>query len=423
MIKFYQEDYQEFKNWIQISLDLDPHHKNDVVYFLDRFFIDGLDASQIWDRFNRVLKIAYYGPLHTWLKTLAHRWICYLFVVKNHGLNDHPSFQYLSRKDLMSVLRDFLVEKFPDKENILSDLFLNQTSFFLQKKVFFKELCQEFGLPAQVQGTAEEEWLLSIEIYWTGQWKKLLKYVDQEQQKYFLEDKGHKIVNKDYILSLLNFLKETFILLMIVTTLVFFIKNINQWIEHKLEHKIKLFEPSYLWDTKIFTSKTSVDKATAIKEDLLEISKVSSLKEIETQQEKEERFEEESDFFDLEQMPVEELNASVMKGAKEQTFSYRDDRYGGNKIYRLMLRGDDTVFLKTKIQNLIHFFGAKQVGHFSSNVNVAGGTYYSLFVGRHLIEQFIRSTENLTHSSLFITKTSKFTPPGHVRVFIWLKHI
>jgi hypothetical protein len=420
-MKFYKDDYLDFKSWVQFSMGVDPSHRKELVYFFNCLFLDGLDASQIWDRFISMMKLVKSGPLHSWIRMLAHRWICFLFVKKGHAIADYPQYDYIFLNDLMVILRDFLVEKYPDKEQQISDLLLDQSSYFLQKKISYFYLCEEFNLPRNVQGTTDDEWLFSIEIYWTSQWKKLLRYVEDKKQ---LDDYHRTTVwNKDQIIQILQIIKETFMLLVVTIFVIYSIKNVNQWLENKLEKKIKLFEPSYLWNKNIFSVNTSKDKISSIKQDLIEISKINSLKNIETMQEKEERFEEESDFFDLEQIPSESLGVQNAEQSKENTFAFRDDRFGGNKIYRLMLRGNNLDYLKSKIFDLISLFGAKQIGHFSLNVDVAGGTYFNLYIDKSRIEQFIKSTEVLTYSSVFITKTSKFTPPDKVRVFIWLKNL
>ena len=109
---------------------------------------------------------------------------------------------------------------------------------------------------------------------------------------------------------------------------------------------------------------------------------------------------------------------------EESGRGYRESRYGNTKVYRVLMKSEDTLKAKSHLNKLLKKYQITQVDNVKPGMRVPGGIYYNLYVPlKHLKEFMAQATEG-RDAVLYESRTrAKRNPPGKSKVFIWIKSI
>ncbi|MCM2349495.1 MAG: hypothetical protein NDI69_05700 [Bacteriovoracaceae bacterium] len=429
-----KNDFEEFKNWLDLdinSIAWEGRYADSFTGFWDSFFKDQIEHLELAERFEYAKKIAKSGPLISWLNWLFEKFIAFSFINKNHSVREIAFLFDLQEKYISTVLRDHLIKVHPQFEDLINENF--QISNVSSKNLFlrFEDLLPVFGEDARKKGTFEDDILAHMEVTLYPDWANLVK----ELQKDILSLKVdfENLKKKAGYKKQLRFFQEVIILLLILSVVVFALKNTNKWYEDYLVNKITLFEPNFFW----------LDKSLSYQEqDLLAKQQIDltnkeldELEKIEAQQvfadeSLESRYDPESDVVVLDS--VEDVPKSFGEAETEQSEyeenkkgGYRDSSYASSnkKAYRILMASVEPSAIRTKILPLMKRFGIAQVDNVRPGMQIPGGLYFNLQVPSKNLKDFMTKVTAISESTIFESRSQGGDQPGKNRVFIWIKSI
>jgi hypothetical protein len=102
---------------------------------------------------------------------------------------------------------------------------------------------------------------------------------------------------------------------------------------------------------------------------------------------------------------------------------FRDTQYGFYKSYRLLVKSSDVFASKSKILDLVKKFQISPVTSELVGNEIPGGVFFNLHVPSKSIENFVRELNQIDSVNVYISKSSRPSPPGKEKVFLWIKEI
>jgi hypothetical protein len=427
-------DFHEFKLWLDLDLNSiawGGKYADSFSGFWDSFFKDEIGPLELGERFEYAKKIAKSGPLISWLNWLFEKFITYTFINKNLSVRELSLIFDLSERQVATILRDHLIKVYPVYEDLINEKF--QISNVSSENLFIKftDIESVVGDEARQKGTFEDDVLAHMEVTLYPDWPNLVKELRKDilLLKLDFENLQKKVAFKKQM----RFLQEVIILLLILSVIVFALKNTNKWYEDYLINKITLFEPNFFWLDKSLT----YQEQDLLAQQTINLSnkELDELEKIEAQQvfsdEKfESRYDPESDVVVLES--VENVPKTFGQAETEQSAyeenkkgGYRDSSYAvsNKKAYRILMASVDPSEVKSQIIPLIQKFKVSQVDNVKPGTKIPGGLYFNLNVPSQYLKEFMTKVTTFSEATIFESRSQGGDLAGKNRVFIWIKGI
>ena len=427
-------DFDQFKNWLDLDIDSiawEGRYADSFGTFWNSFFKDLIEPKELGERFDYAKKIAKSGPLISWLTWLFEKFVAFSFINKELSVREISLLYDLPERYIATILRDHMIKVYPAYEDLINEKF--QISNVSSENLFitFKDIEPLMGKEARLKGTFEDDVLAHMEVTLYPDWPNLVKELHKDILliKVDFENLQKQTAFKKQI----RFLQEVIFLLLVLSLLVFALKNSNKWYEEYLVNKITLFEPNFFW----------LDKSLTYQEqDLLAMQSISlsnkeldDLERIEAQQVFSDeklgsRYDPESDVTVLDS--VEDVPKSFGEAETEQSKyeenkkgGYRDSSYASSnkKAYRILMSSVEPTAIKTKILPLIERYGIAQADNVKPGTQIPGGLYFNLNVPSKNLKDFMSKVSTFAEATIFESRSEGGDVTGKNRVFIWVKSI
>lgn len=430
----YRSDFEQFKTWLDLdinSIAWEGRYAESFSGFWDSFFREKIEPKELGERFDYAKRIAKSGPLISWLTWLFEKFICHVFINKGMSVREISIKFDLEERYVATVLRDHFIKVYPAYEDLINEKF--QISNVSSENLFitFSEIQNVMGDDALKQGIFEDDVLAHMEVTLYPDWPNLVKELrkDMLSLKVDFENFQKRVAFKKQV----RFLQEVIILLLILSVIVFALKNTNKWYEEYLVNKITLFEPNFFWLDKSLSyqeqdilAQQSIDLSNKELEDLekIEAQQVFSDERLGS------RYDPESDVTVLDS--VEDVPKSFGEAETEQSEyeenkkgGYRDSSYASStkKAYRIMMASVSPTDIKNKIIPMMERFGVGQVDNVKPGTQIPGGLYFNLMVPSKNLKDFMTKVSTLGEATIFESRSQGGDISGKNRVFIWVKGI
>ncbi len=427
-------DFEHFKKWLDLdinSIAWEGRYAESFSGFWESFFKDQIEHLELGERFDYAKKIAKSGPLISWLNWLFEKFIAFSFIHQGRSVREISFLFDLPEKYISTVLRDHMIKVYPAYEDLINDNF--QISNVSSKNLFlkFEEISPILGLEAKDKGTFEDDILAHMEVTLYPDWPNLVKELRKDILSLKIDFENLK--KKTAFRKQLRFFQEVIILLLILSIVVFALKNTNKWYEDYLVNKITLFEPNFFWLDKSLSyqeqdllAKQQIDLSNKELEDLERIEAQSVFADEKSNS----RFDPESDVVVLDS--VEDVPKSFVEAETEQSDyeennkgGYRDSSYASSnkKAYRILMASVDPSAIRTKILPLMKSYGIAQVDNVKPGMQIPGGLYFNLHVPSKNLKDFMTKVTTLSEATIFESRSQGGDQNGKNRVFIWIKSI
>lgn len=427
-------DFEQFKNWLDLdinSIAWEGRYAESFSGFWDSFFKDQIAHLELGERFDYAKKIAKSGPLISWLNWLFEKFIAFSFIHQGKSVREIAFLFDLQEKYVSTVLRDHMIKVYPAYEDLINENF--QISNVSSKNLFlkFEELTPILGQDAKEKGTFEDDILAHMEVTLYPDWPNLVKELRKDILSLKVDFENFK--KKTAFRKQLRFFQEVIILLLILSVVVFALKNTNKWYEEYLVNKITLFEPNFFWLDKSLSyqeqdllAKQQIDLSNKELEDLERIEAQTVFSDEKTGS----RYDPESDVVVLDS--VEDVPKSFVEAETEQSDyeenkkgGYRDSSYASSnkKAYRILMASVDPSAIRTRILPLMKSYGINQVDNVKPGMAIPGGLYFNLHVPSKNLKDFMTKVSTLSEATIFESRSQGGDQAGKNRVFIWIKSI
>lgn len=431
-----KEDFDNFKKWLDLdinSIAWEGRYADSFSGFWESFFKEKIEPLELGERFEYAKKIAKSGPLISWLNWLFEKFLCYCFISKNISVRELALQFDLQERYVSTVLRDYFIKVYPVYEDYINDKF--QISNVSSENLFlsFAQIEPTLGDAAKSKGTFEDDILAHMEVTLYPDWPNLVKELRKDilSLKVDFENLKKKTAFKKQI----KFVQEVIILLLILSVLVFALKNTNKWYEDYLVNKITLFEPNFFWLDKSLTyqeqdllAQKSIDLSN---KELEELEKIEA-QQVFSDERSDSRFDPESDVVVLdsvENVPKSFGEAESAQSEYEEKESkkggYRDSSWASSnkKAYRILMASVDPAAIKTQILPLMKQYGISQTDNVKPGTMIPGGLYFNLNVPSKNLKDFMTKVSTFSESTIFESRSQGGDVAGKNRVFIWIKSI
>ena len=431
---FLRTDFENFKKWLDLdinSIAWEGRYAESFSAFWESFFKDSIEPKELGERFDFAKKIAKSGPLISWLSWLFEKFISYSFIHGGYSIRELSMMFDLQERTVSTILRDHLIKVYPAYEDVINESF--QVSNASSKNLFltFPEIETILGPGARDKGTFEDDILAHMEVTLYPDWNNLVKEVRKDILLLKVDFEHFK--KRAAFKRQVRFLQEVLILLLILSVIVFALKNTNKWYEDYLVNKITLFEPNFFWLDKSLTyqeqdllAKQQIDLSN---KELEELERIEA-QQVFTEETSESRYDPESDVVVLNS--VKDVPKSFGEAETEQSEyeenkkgGYRDSSYASSnkKAYRIMMASVEPTTLKEKILPLMKRYGISQVDNVKPGKEIPGGLYFNLTVPSKNLKDFMTRVTSLTEATIFESASQGGDVAGKNRVFIWIKSI
>jgi len=431
---FLRKDFENFKTWLDIdinSIAWEGRFTDSFSGFWDSFFKDKVEPLELSQRFDYAKKIAKSGPLISWLNWLFEKFIVYCFISRNLSVREISMVFSIPERYIATILRDHLIKVHPTYEDFVNEKF--QISNVSSKNIFicFDDITHTLGDNARLKGTFEDDILAHMEVTLYPDWPNLVKELRKDILSLKLD--FEKLQTKLVFKKQLRFIQEVIFLLIILSLVIFALKNSNKWYEDYLVNKITLFEPNFFW----------LDKSLSYQEqDLLARQQIDlsnkeleELEKIEAQtvfaEEKiNSRYDPESDVVVL--GSVEDVPKSFVEAETEQSTyeenkkgGYRDSSYStsNKKAYRILMSSVEPLVVKERILPLLTKHKITQADNVKPGTLIPGGLYFNLHVPTKSLKDFMSKVSSLGDATIFESRAQGEDEAGKNKVFIWIKSI
>ena len=427
-----KNDFEQFKNWLDLdinSIAWEGRYAESFSGFWESFFKDQIEPKELGERFEYAKKIAKSGPLISWLTWLFEKFITYSFVNKNISVREISLLFDLPEKYISTILRDHMIKVYPLYEDLINEKF--QISNVSSENLFitFAEIEGIMGSEARLKGTFEDDILAHMEVTIYPDWPNLVK----ELRKDILTlkvDFGN-FQKRTAFKKQVRVLQEVILLLLVLSLIVFALKNTNKWYEDYLVNKITLFEPNFFWLDKSLTyqeqdllARQTIDLSN---KELDELEKIEA-QQVFSDEKLGSRYDPESDVVVLDS--VEDVPKTFGEAETEQSQyeenkkgGYRDASSGNKKAYRILMASVEPTMIKTQILPLIERYGIAQVDNVKPGTQIPGGLYFNLNVPSKNLKDFMTKVSTFAEATIFESRSEGGDVAGKNRVFIWVKSI
>lgn len=427
-------DFEQFKKWLDLdinSIAWGGRYAESFSGFWDSFFKEDIAPQELGERFDYAKKIAKSGPLISWLTWLFEKFIAYAFITKNLSVREISLNFDLPERYIATILRDHLIKVYPPYEDLINEKF--QISNVSSENLFicFSDIEKIVGEQAKIKGTFEDDILAHMEVTLYPDWPNLVK--ELRKDILLLKVDFENLQKRTAFKKQIRFLQEVILLLLVLSLIVFALKNTNKWYEDYLINKITLFEPNFFWLDKSLT----YQEQDLLARQTIDLSnkELDELEKIEAQQvfsddKLESRYDPESDVVVLDS--VENVPKSFGEAETEQSEyeenkkgGYRDSSYAvsNKKAYRILMASVEPTEIKSKILPLIERYKVSQVDNVKPGTQIPGGLYFNLNVPSKNLKDFMSKVSNLSEATIFESRSEGGDVTGKNRVFIWVKGI
>jgi len=429
-----KNDFDQFKTWLDLdinSIAWEGRYADSFSGFWDSFFKDQIEPKELGERFDYAKKIAKSGPLISWLNWLFEKFISYSFINRDLSVRE-LSLQFdLPERYISTILRDHLIKVYPAYEDLINDKF--QISNVSSENLFIKftDIEDQMGNDARAKGTFEDDILAHMEVTLYPDWPNLVKELRKDilLLKVDFENFQKRVGFKKQI----RFIQEVIVLLLILSMIVFALKNSNKWYEDYLVNKITLFEPNFFWLDKSLTyqeqdllAQQNIDLSN---KELDELEKIEA-QQVFSDEKLGSRYDPESDVVVLDS--VEDVPKSFGEAETEQS-EYEENKKGGyrdsaatagnKKAYRIMMASVEPTVIKSKILPLLDEYGVAQVDNVKPGTQIPGGLYFNLHVPTKNLKDFMSKVTQINEATIFESRSQGGDVAGKNKVFIWVKSI
>ncbi|MGE3609478.1 MAG: hypothetical protein AB7I27_07815 [Bacteriovoracaceae bacterium] len=433
-MKLEKAQFDLFKKWLDLdinSIGWEGRYADSFSYFWESFFKDQISPLELSERFDYAKKIAKSGPLISWLNWLFEKFICFCFIQLGLSIREIALMYDLPEKYVSITLRDHLIKIYPSYEDLINDHF--QVSNVSSKNLFltYKDIEPILGDEAKKKGTYEDDILANMEVTLYPDWPNLVKELRKDILALKLDFDNFR--KKTKFKKQIRLIQEVILLLVILSFVVFALKNTNKWYEDYLINKITLFEPNFFWLDKSLT----YQEQDLLAQQQIDLSnkELEELEKIEAQQvfsdEKlESRFDPESDVVVLDS--VEDVPKSFGEAETEQSQyeenkkgGYRDSSYStsNKKAYRILMASVEPDKIKNEVLPMLKRFGISQADNVKPGTLIPGGLYFNLMVPSKNLKDFMTRVTGLGEATIFESRSEGADVAGKNKVFIWVKSI
>lgn len=427
-------DFNHFKTWLDLdvnSIAWEGRYAESFSGFWDSLFKDKIEPMELSERFDLAKRIAKSGPLISWLNWLFEKYIVFSFIHQGLSVREISLTFQLPERYVSTVLRDHLIKVYPVYEDLINDKLQISNVYSDNLFLTFADLEKVFGSEAKEKGTFEDDILAHMEVTLYPDWPNLVKELRKDllSLKLDFENVKKKVSFKRQI----RFVQEVIILLLILSVIVFVLKNTNKWYENYLVNKITLFEPNFFWLDK---SLTYQEQDLLAKQQIdLSNKELDELERIEAQQvfsdeASTSRFDPESDVVVLESVEnvpktFGEAETETSEYEENKKVSYRDSSYASSnkKAYRILMASVEPTAIRTQILPLMQKYGITQVDNVKPGTQIPGGLYFNLSVPSKYLKDFMTKVTTMTDATIFESRSQGGDIAGKNRVFIWVKGI
>jgi hypothetical protein len=394
------------------------------------FFKPGISLNELSKRFVYAIDHSYVGPLSSWFTWLRDKFICYTFINKGVNLRELSREVGMDIQELSRVLRNFLVEVFPQNENYFNEKFIIVNNVSENCYLTADKVAEDINEDLDFSGTHDEEIMRAMEVTLYEDWSVFLRkmHKDFSSKVLDIDDVKTKDSFKKTFISFAN----AFAILGISVFLFWLLEFANKKYESYLSEKISIYEPQFRWENKGLKFNEVQDNSKQLAPFELDIEDIEDIDDTESllgeALEDQERTNVESEVVltSLDSLPKDINIADSEKSEYEEEArrGYRDTRYGNTKVYRVMMRSSDTVTVRNAIKSLIDKYNVTKVDNVKPGLAVPGGFYYNLYVPRSYLKEFMLQVQETATAVIYESKTrTRRNPPGKNKVFIWLKSI
>jgi hypothetical protein len=430
-IVFTQNDFQEFRQWLNLNLDgltWQGRFKKEFESFWDDFFGSDLTLKLLMDRFEYASREVKIGSLSSWFTWLRDKFLCYVYIFKGPSIYELSKMAELPMQHMATILRNFLFDEYPHLDRYLSNCF--QVGNILSPNVAttFNQIKLEVNIQSPLVGSNDDEIMPSMEVTLFEEWSGFVKkmHADFNKKKITFSE----IKDRASFLKQMRVLQEVVLLLFIFTFTIYAVKGINVWYEKYLLNKVSIYEPTFSWLNKSLVFKSNEKKPTnEFKLNFNEIKDITKGEKL-TEFFDPEKYEEETEvtLSSFDTIPKDfsgvDKEASQYEGDAESPNGYRETKGGTTKVYRLMMNSTNTYATRDKLTSLVKKFQGEAVGDSVPGMDVPGGVYYNIYISRKDFKEFMTETMKGETSKLFESNTSNVKNiPGKTRVFIMVKSI
>jgi hypothetical protein len=430
---FVKSDFEEFKNWLDLdinSIAWEGRYADSFRNFWDSFFRNQIEPIELAERFEFAKKIAKSGPLISWLNWLFEKFVAFTFITKDKSVRELSFMFDLPEKYISTILRDHLIKVYPSYEDLINENF--QISNVSSKNLFFRfeDLVVILGSSAKYKGTFEDDILANMEVTLYPDWPNLVKELRKDILAIKIDFENMK--KKISFRKQLRFFQEVIVLLMILSFIVFVLKNTNRWYEDYLINKITLFEPNFFWLDKSLSyqeqdllAKQRIDLSNKELEELerLEAQTVFDDAKIDS------RYDPESDVVvidSVKDVPKTFVDVEIEQSEYEENKKggYRDTNSSSNKkAYRILMASVEPLSVRDNILSLMKKYGISQVDNVKPGTQIPGGLYFNLHVPSKNLKEFMSKVSLSSEATIFESRSQGGDPIGKNKVFIWIKSI
>lgn len=429
----YKADFENFKNWLDLdinSIAWEGRYADSFSGFWESFFKDEIEPKELGERFEYAKKIAKSGPLISWLTWLFEKFITYSFIHKKLSVREISLLYELPERNISTTLRDHMIKVYPAYEDLINEKF--QISNVSSENLFitFKDIESVMGNEATVKGTFEDDILAHMEVTLYPDWPNLVK--ELRKDILLLKVDFENLQKRTAFKKQIRFIQEVILLLLILSVIVFALKNSNKWYEDYLVNKITLFEPNFFWLDKSLTyqeqdllARQTIDLSN---KELEELEKIEA-QQVFSDERLESRFDPESDVVVLDSVEAVpqfgEAETEQSEYEENKKGGYRDSSYGATnkRAYRILMASVTPTDIKEKILPLLPRYGISQVDNVKPGTQIPGGLYFNLHVPSKYLKDFMTKVTTLSEATIFESSSQGGDIAGKNRVFIWVKSI
>ncbi len=428
---FTQNDFQEFRQWLNLNLDgltWQGRFKKEFESFWDGFFESDLTLNVLMERFEYASREVKIGSLSSWFSWLRDKFLCYVYIFKGPTIYELSVLSKISSSLLATILRNFLLDEFPHLDRYFSDRFQVGNILSVNLVVTYNQLMREVAIEYPTYGSNEEDIMPSMEVTLFEEWSGFVKKMNDDFNKNKIS--FNQLRDRSGFLKQMRVLQEIVILLFIFAITIYSVKNANIWYEKHLLNKVKIYEPTFSWLNKSLVFKSNEKKSTADFKlnfnDIKDITKGEKLTEFFDPEKYEEETEVTLSSFDKipKDFSTVDNEASLYEGDAENPNGYRETKGGTTKVYRLMMTSANSYATRDKLTALVKKYKAEAVGDSVPGMDVPGGVYYNIYIPRVDFKEFITESMKGESSKLFESNTSNVkNVAGKTRVFIMVKSL
>lgn len=429
---FKKEDIQKFEKWIALNMDSltwQGRYLDEFNQFWETFFVEGLSLHQLAERFEFANSKLKSGPLVVWLNWLKARLLCYTFIYFDCTIEELSDQGKIDIGNLGILIRDMLMLDNAHLDDELSELFLINNNIDENAKIRLSDVKAKYEIGLSKIYLNSEDLMKSLEVTLYPEWNDLTSEI---KKNFFHKNFDFEALNSSAMWGKqLRFFRDIVVLTSIGVLLVFITQYFNKKWEESLADQISIYEPQFKWLNKVLTFRSvETDKPNSgidLSANALEEVK-DKFKDIGVGEDDEVRYDVESEVvltsWDSLPKDLEGVKKQQSEYEENKKRSYRDSRYGNTKVYRILLKSEDTPTSKDKLNDLLKRYDVTQVDNVAPGKEVPGGIYYNLFVPRKYLKEFIAQVTDSDNAVLYESRTrAGRNPPGKNKVFIWVKSI